>query len=237
MDIKLQQIINAGATFEQEAKDSIASKLKTKNIVIGILGFCLIASCAAIAVMMPLKEKIPVVIRVNTTTGETAIITNTDVSTFNTDKNEAIDKSNLANYVINRESYDWNYQESMYSKTLLMTDKEIIKDYQQNFSDDNPNAIDKKYQNFTRVIIENPSVSFYENSAMVRYTRKIITNNQIVSANQEMATIAYEYATADMQDADRIINPLGFQVKSYRIDKDLTNSTAIATPSTTGASK
>jgi hypothetical protein len=31
MDIKLQQIINAGATFEQEAKDSIASKLKTKN--------------------------------------------------------------------------------------------------------------------------------------------------------------------------------------------------------------
>jgi len=223
MDERLGKYLDYTKTFEQSEKDSINSKIKTKNITIAILGISCIALSISIAIMSPLKQKIPVIIRVDNLKGTTNILTNTDVESLNTDKNEAIDKNNLANYVINREGYDWNYGESIYNKTVLMTAPNIIKEYQMQFSDDNPNALDKKYSNHTRVVIENPSVSFYSDSAMVRFTRKIITSNEIIKTN-EMATIAYKYLTADMSDEDRLVNPLGFQVVSYRVDKDLTNN-------------
>lgn len=222
MDERLSKYLDYTKTFEQSEKDSINSKLQTKNITIAVLGVCCVSLSVAIAIMSPLKQKEAVIIRVDNLKGTTSVLTNTDVETLNVDKNEAIDKNNLANYVITREGYDWNYGESIYNKIVLMTSPQIIKEYQMQFSDDNPNALDKKYGNHTRVIIENPSVSFYSDSALVRFTRKIITGNEIIKTN-EMATIAYKYLSADMKDEDRLVNPLGFQVISYRVDKDLTN--------------
>lgn len=231
MDDRLAKYLDYTKTFEQTEKDSIASKSRIKNITIGILGTCCIFQCLGIAYLAPKKEKIPVIIRVDNLKGTTNVLTNTDVETLNVDKNEAIDKNNLANYVINREGYDWNYGEAIYNKTVLMTSPDIVKEYQMQFSDDNHDALDKKYANHTRVVIENPSVSFYGDSAMVRFTRKIIRGNEITRTN-EMATISYKYLTANMSDEDRLVNPLGFQVISYRSDKDITNITAPITPVT-----
>jgi type IV secretion system protein VirB8 len=229
MDERLAKYLDYSKTFEQTEKDSINSKLKTKNITIGILGVTCVSLAIAITVMSPLKQKEAVIIRVDNLKGTTSILTNTDVETLNIDKNEVIDKNNLANYVINREGYDWNYGETIYNKTMLMTSPQIVKEYQMQFHEDNPNALDKKYGNHTRVVIENPSVSFYTDSALVRFTKKIITGSQIATTN-EMATIAYKYVTTDMSDEDRLVNPLGFQVISYRVDKDLTSGSVTPSP-------
>jgi type IV secretion system protein VirB8 len=35
-----------------------------------------------------------------------------------------------------------------------------------------------------------------------------------------MATVAYDYVSAPLSDADRLINPLGFSVRDYRIDPE-----------------
>lgn len=213
---------NFTSTFEQSERDSISSKIKTKNITIGILSISCLSLSFALAVLMPLKQKVPVIIAIDNLKGTVNTLTNTNVERLNIDKNEAIDKANLANYVINREGYDWNYGEAAFNKTVLMTSKDISKEYQILFADDNPISLVKKYSNNVRVVIENPSVSFYDNSAMVRFTRKITNSNQTIKT-QEMAVIAYKYVTADMSDTDRLINPLGFQVTSYRVDKDITN--------------
>jgi type IV secretion system protein VirB8 len=222
IDHRFLNYLNYTSNFEQAEKDSIASKIKTKNIIIGVLSACLCSSTIALAVMMPLKQKVPVIIQVDNLKGTTSVLTNTDVEKLNTHKEEAIDKHNLADYVITREGYDWNYGEASYNHVMLMTAQSIAKDYQFQYSDENPKALHLKYGNNTRVVIKNPSVSFYENSAMVKFTREVITSNAPPVITQEMATIAYQYITADMTDNDRLINPLGFQVNAYRVDKDLT---------------
>ncbi len=222
IDARFLNYLNYTSNFEQAEKDSIASKIKTKNLTIGVLAVCLCASTVALAVMMPLKQKVPVIIQVDNLKGTTSVLSNTNVEKLNVSKEEAVDKNNLANYVITREGYDWNYGEASYNKTMLMTNQIIAKDYTVLYSDENPKSLPQKYQNHTRVVIKNPSVSFYDNSAMVKFTREIITSSAPPVITQEMATIAYEYVTADMDDNDRLINPLGFQVNSYRVDKDLT---------------
>jgi len=222
IDERLSEYLKYTKTFEQTEIDIRQKEARLKNIIIGVVSTIAVVQAIAIIIMVPLKEKVPVIFKVDKATGSTQQVALADVEQFNISKDEALDKANLANYVISRESYDYNYIQSLYSKTLLMSDENVAKDYTNLYAESNSNNLYDKYSKTTKVTIKINNVSFYKDSATVRFTRDIITNNNLPIITQEMATISYAYITGKMTDEDRLVNPLGFQIKSYRLDKDLT---------------
>jgi type IV secretion system protein VirB8 len=230
IDERLKDYVTYTKNFEQIEQDIIKDKIKLLKTIIAVVAFIAIAEAIAITIMMPLKEKVPVIFKVDKATGSTQQVALADVEQFNINKDEALDKSNLANYVIAHESYDYNYIQSLYSKTLLMSAENVARDYTSLYAETNPNNLYDKYNKSTTVTIDINNISFYKDATAVRFTRKVVTNNNPPLITNEIATIAYKYVSASMSDEDRLINPLGFQVISYRLDKDLsvinTNNTS-----------
>ena len=65
------------------------------------------------------------------------------------------------------------------------------------------------------------AVSFVSDGvANVRFHRTVRQSQQIAESDW-IATVAYSYTRAPMGEADRLRNPLGFQVTSYRADPEV----------------
>lgn len=57
---------------------------------------------------------------------------------------------------------------------------------------------------------------------MVRFsTREVSSTGHIENSKNLIATIGYTYSNVPISAEDRRINPLGFQVTSYRVDAEL----------------
>ncbi len=67
------------------------------------------------------------------------------------------------------------------------------------------------------------AIAFVGNMAQVRFEKAVIPLNKSdmqPAPQRYIATIAYVYKIAGKEEKDRLINPLGFQITSYRVDKD-----------------
>jgi type IV secretion system protein VirB8 len=67
------------------------------------------------------------------------------------------------------------------------------------------------------------SVSFLnKNTAQVRFTDtkgQIATNEKL--EGHWIATLSYRYVNTPLEEGERLDNPLGFQIKNYRIDQEV----------------
>ena len=88
-------------------------------------GGCFFLSVIAIGLLMPLKENVPYVIRVNETTGAIDLVTSVRGKDIEFD--EAQDKYWVNQYVINRESYDWHTLANRYVITQELSSTEVFK--------------------------------------------------------------------------------------------------------------
>lgn len=187
-------------------------------VAVGTAGFAL----AAICLMMPLKESVPYVIRVDNATGIPDIITTIKDKQVTGD--DVMDKYWLAQYVRARETYDWYTLQHDYTMVGLLSSANIGKGYAQLF--EGHDALDKQYGKTVRATVDILSVvPNGKNVGTVRFTKTMKRVDQETapgSVTQWVATISYEYLnTAHIKESARLINPFGFQVLSYRIDPEM----------------
>jgi len=179
-----------------------------------------IAASAAVAALAPLKSVEPYVVRVNQTTGSVDVMTGLTGERGVT-YNEAVSKSFLAQYVRAREGYlPPAAQENFQFVTILSTPDE-----QQRWADlyraTNPQSpqILVGPDGSTTVTIRN--ITFINDKvANVRFS-KTVRLGQEVKVTDWIATLTFAYTKAPMLESDRIRNPLGFQVDSYRADPEI----------------
>lgn len=211
----------------QEAKKfhqtDIERTRKVAKIAWYIAGVSLLiagVAVGAVVALTPLKTVEPFVIRVDNNTGATDIVT--IMKEHETSYGEVMDKFWLSQYVRYREGYDWQTVQDTFDATNLLsspTEQEIFS----RIYKDNPNAPHKVLRDTARVNVRISSISFIGKTAQVRFEKMVIPFNKsaIIPAPQRyIATIAYEYKNLGMKEEDRLINPLGFRVTSYRIDKE-----------------
>lgn len=213
--------------FETTRIDEIE---KSRNVAWKVaLGSCVVSICLAVAIVFltPLKEIRPYLVRVDNTTGQTDIV-NT-LTNAQSDYGEETAKFFAANYVRLVEGYDWYTVQSNFDKAMLFASNEEQNRLKNKFT--MPDAPHKLYQNKQRVNIDVNSVSkIGENLLQVRFTKRVEpTDGGIYNANensmipaptvsQHIATIGYDYINLPTSDDARLINPLGFVVKTYRVD-------------------
>jgi type IV secretory pathway component VirB8 len=184
-----------------------------------------VLAIAAITMMMPLKESVPYVIRVDNTTGVP------DIMTAITDKavtgDEVMDKYWLAQYVRARETYDWYTLQRDYNTVGLLSSQNVGAGYAQLF--EGKDALDKQYGKSVRATVEIISVvPTGKNTGTVRFiktTKRADQEGAPGTSTKWVATVAYEYRnTALIRESARLVNPFGFQVLSYRVDPEMIGS-------------
>ena len=169
--------------------------------------------------LLPLKTAVPYVLRVDNNTGAVDIVTamKTRQSTYG----EVVDKYFLARYVIARESYNFQSIQSDYDTVNLMSTKDVAQDYNAIYSGETArqNVLKDNGKRVVRIISVVPSViadpsSDRGGTATVRY---VVSETGKLDQNL-IATITYRYVNAPIEEAKRLLNPLGFQVTSFRAD-------------------
>lgn len=220
--------IQASKAFEVSRIEQVEKSRTTAWKV--AIGACVLAtaSVGAIAMMLPLKEVKPYVIRVDNNTGATDIVTM--LQQGQTDYPEEIGKYFSALYVKTLEGYDWYTIKNQVDSVMMMSDSNMQNRVKNIFAlESAPHIV---YAERFRVEIKVHSVSFIgDNLVQVRFTKTVVpTNGGRLNAEKDyieglvttkhIATIGYDYVNVPAVDEVRRVNPLGFTVKSYRVDDD-----------------
>ncbi|MDF7675963.1 type IV secretion system protein [Neisseriaceae bacterium ESL0693] len=214
--------IQSARSFEQSEIDSIRRNNKIAWRVAAASLVLTGLALGAIAGLTPLKERVPFVIRVDNNTGATDIVTT--IKKSEQSYGEIIDKYWLAQYIRFRESYDWQTIQNSYDATMLLSDDTVQKGFAAIYND-NPSAPHLILKDRFKVITTVKAISFIGRTAQIRFDKQRIP----VSGDQTnrtppqklIATITYEYSDKPLQEKDRLINPLGFMVTSYRVDPEV----------------
>ena len=190
-----------------------------------------ILAIIALVLLLPLKESIPYLVRVDKNTGFTDIVTTLHAKTITVD--EAVDKYWLARFVRARETWEWYTAQEDYDTVRLLSSSDVGRQYAKLF--EGTDAVDKQYGQHTIASVDIQSVVPHGNGqATVRFQKKINRrDNGDTSAQVSnwVATIGYEYKpSGKMPEKDRLKNPLGFQAMSYRVDAEVTQHAAAPEP-------
>ncbi|HEL3778176.1 MULTISPECIES: virB8 family protein [Stenotrophomonas] len=182
--------------------------------------------------MLPLKERVPFLVMADAYTGTATVARLT--GTFQGQQitmNEAVNRSNVAQYVLARESYDSAVMDLRdWELVFVMSSDEVGQGMRQRYSGNNPQnpfvlygrgkAIRVKILSITPLGAQ-PDGGF--RGASVRIQRSLLDKRTGVSnyLDNQLVTLRFDYnKNLALSEQDRVLNPLAFQVTEYRVDND-----------------
>lgn len=213
-------------SFIQEAHDFEKAKVseseKSKRIAWRITGVSVIVILFlsfALASLVPLKSVQPYVITVDNNTGATEVVNVMRES--ETSYGQVTDRFWLSQYVKYRENYDWWTVQDSYEASMLLSSAPVQIEISDFF--DSPAAPYKVFKDQFRVDVKIISISWIGTTAQIRFEKKVKSLQQGTkdqAVKRYIATIAYRYINTPQTEAERLVNPLGFQVVSYSVDSE-----------------
>jgi type IV secretion system protein VirB8 len=166
----------------------------------------------------------PFILRVDNATGATDVVS--VIKETQNSYGEIIDQYWVAQYVIHHESYDYQTIQADYNATGLMSTADVAADYHRMFEGDQ--ARQKVLADKANIVVSHASPPLIDKSTSTATARFMTTvhyrNNKPDEVRHWIATIAYSYVNAPMHPQDRLINPLGFQVTSWRVQTDFSGN-------------
>jgi len=183
----------------------------------------------ALVFLMPFKTVVPYTLLVDKTTGYVQELKPIDAQKIAPDT--ALTQSFLVQYVIAREGFDRAQVQANYAKVGLWSSGTAKTDYVAAIQSSNP-ASPLNYPPSTIIDTRVKSVSPLDgNSAMVRFeTTRRDAGGQLQPPLAWVAVIKYRFSAEPMRSEDRFVNPLGFQVTSYRRDQESASAPAYSAP-------
>ncbi|MFN3585799.1 virB8 family protein [Phenylobacterium sp.] len=203
--------------------DRLAAAYRSRRLAWTVAAMAAIlagAAVAAVAVLTPLKTVEPYVVRVDRTTGAVEVLRGLSRS-GPVSYDEAVTKSFLATYVRARESWLPQAAEANFRQVSIMSTPEEQQRWALVFRPTNPASPQVAYGLAADVQVAIRAISFVAPGvANVRFHRTIRRGAEVEESDW-IATVAFAYTKAPMGESDRLRNPLGFQVSSYRADPEV----------------
>ncbi|WP_298303450.1 virB8 family protein [uncultured Erythrobacter sp.] len=174
----------------------------------------------ALVFLIPLKTVEPYTLLVDRQTGNVEALAPLNAHVVAPDA--ALTRSFIVQYVIARESFAQNSLQDDYRKVSLWSARGVAENYQRSMEANNPNSPIAFLPRGANLRTEIRSVSnLADNRAMVRFmTTQTDLGGRAQSPQFWVAIVDYEFVAAEMSEADRYINPLGFRVTAYRRDAE-----------------
>ncbi|MFB8927436.1 virB8 family protein [Xanthomonas arboricola pv. juglandis] len=181
--------------------------------------------------MLPLKEKVPYLVMADAYSGTSTIAkleANFGGRTIST--SEALARSNIARFIIARESFDLSIiGQRDWNTVSAMGATNVVNEYRALHSANNPLRPLNTYGKLRAIRINILSITLIGGKgqpykgANVRFQRTVYDKNSTVSTllDNKIATMGFVYQdNLEMSDSLRVENPLGFRVTDYRVDND-----------------
>jgi type IV secretion system protein VirB8 len=212
--------------FDQAASwavDTRTLSARSRRIAWTIGGIAIaIAALEAVALAMlaPLKTVQPITLLVDRQTGFVQALDPQSPKRVLAD--DALTQSFLAQYVAAREGFDRATISATYRKVALLSSGVARSTYLAEMPATNPASPFQRYPAGTIVSARVKSVSkLSPGVALVRFDTQVLGRGGSIEVGQPwVAVIRYRYTDAPMSLEDRLVNPLGFQVLSYRRDAE-----------------
>ena len=208
------------ASWSQDRLDMLRKSQRTAWWVAGGAALIGLLEAGALILLTPLKTVEPYTLLVDRTTGYVQALKPLDPATVAPDT--ALTQSFLVQYVIAREGFDLSTVNANYRKVALLSSGPARSSYLSEVQVSNPQSPLVLYPRGTIVETRVKSVSpVGKDAAMVRFdTVRTGPGGQPQPAMPWIAMIRYRYSGEPMKLEDRFVNPLGFQVVSYRKDPE-----------------
>lgn len=170
--------------------------------------------------LIPLKEKVPYVIRVDESTGLASILQIEDLQ--NVPASAVMDRYWLNTYVIARESYNFNQLSEDYRVVQELSLPEAFKTYGNLYNQ--RDGLQFTYKDKTEITVRITSITLGEPGiATLRFDKTIAALNSSIPPRSErwIVQIAYKYIPdIEMTEQRRLVNPFGFKVVNYRASRE-----------------
>lgn len=202
---------NRLATFERKARAGFA--VGAVGLLAGILG------CAAVLALTPLKTVVPLVFRVDNTTGAVERIY--DVQAGPMEATEATRRYFLWQYVRLRQGYAQAEAQPNFEAVTLMSSHQVQQEYSAFFRGSNPNSPQVLLgRNGTASLVWVSTSFLGPRLAQVRFVQNERKGDTQLPQKRMVATIGFDFAPGQVSSSTMNVNPLGFVVTSYRVDTE-----------------
>lgn len=214
----LKQIEN----FETDRVEGIKAQNKTAWRVASTFGLISVLSVGAVIAMLPLKTVEPYVIRVDNATGFTDVVR--PIGNAKESYEEKLTRFWLGQFIQAREGYYWTEVEANYGKLRLMSNAQVFAQYETYiFADTSPVRV---FEDSMSIKVDNLGTTFLDTPtgvvAQVRLSKTVLGKDgkpaKMYPVTHWLATATFDYKKEIKRQSEEDVNPLGFQVLSYRID-------------------
>lgn len=238
----IDAVVARSVSFELTVADMARrSERRAWWVAYSSIALCLILA-GGYFYMLPLKQKVPYLVMADAYTGTSTVARlSGDFVDQRITASEAINRSNVAHYVLARESYDVAVMGLRdWTTVLTMSSPNVGNAYRALYAQNNP---DNPYLVYGRekairikilsIVLINHGAGTPPRGATVRFQRSLY--NKQTGATQmldsKLATMTFTYkSNLKMDDQNRIENPLGFQVTDYRVDNDYDSPAPVEIP-------
>lgn len=187
-------------------------------------------SVVAVSGLTPLKQPVPVLIRVDSGTGIVDIVPTYEGTT---DIDQLVTRNLLQNYVIARERYFYGTAEADYELVAAQNSPRLNQEWANLWATDNPASPLNIYKDGTSIRTQVRSITFLkldsgkDRLAQVRFTRSTRAGgNGEEQASHWVSTIDFTYVRPSKDNKTRSLNPLGFRVVEYRREPEVATTGA-----------
>jgi type IV secretion system protein VirB8 len=220
VDAELKSYFREARTWAEDRQERVSRSQRVAWIIAGVATTIAALEAIALAGLAPLKTVVPMTVLVDRQTGHVTTLDPSLPSRLAPDA--ALAKSMLAQYVTARESIDRSTIGQDYRKVVLWSGDTARSSYVALMKPGSPGNPLVHLPRQLSIQAKIKSVSLLEaGEALVRYD--LVQQN--AGGGEEapapfVSIIRYRYRDRPLAEADRFINPLGFEVLRYRRDPE-----------------
>ena len=218
---KLEAYYREASSWSADREAELRGSRRVAWIIAGVAAAIALLEALALVFLTPLKTAVPYMLMVDKQTGFVQALDPLDKSRVAPDA--ALTRSFLAQYVVAREGYAAPSLKADYRKVALWSAEEARSQYIAMMQATNPSSPLASLPRGAQVEVQLQSVnSLGPDSAMVRFSTRRTDPAGMGQAPQRWAAVlTYRFSDQGMSAADRLDNPLGFQVLRYRRDPEM----------------
>ena len=221
----LEQYLSHAQSWELDrAQRAEQSARRARMVAVGagaIAALCVIT----VARLAPLKQAIPYLIRVDSSTGIVDVVPGYEGTT---DISEIVTRQLLHSHVTARERYFYGTTESDYELVAAQNAPRLNQEWAALWARTNPSSPLNLYKDGTTVRVQVRSITFLKLASgrndiaqvrFTRYTRAGGTGDEQVT--HWLSTVEYAYGKPSGDEKLRSLNPLGLRVVEYHREPEL----------------
>ncbi len=229
---KVDQAIAKAVSYEVTVADLARRSERRAWWVAGASLVMSLALAGGYYYMLPLKEKVPFIVMADAYSG-TATVARLKGTFEGQDvtASDAINRSNVAQYVMARESYDFAVMGLRdWQLVHVMSTKPVSDAVRARYAANNPQSPIALYSKERAIRVKILSITPLEaqqnggfRGASVRIQRSIYDKVKASTSylDNQLVTMRFRYnKSLALNEQERILNPLGMEVYEYRVDND-----------------